>query len=239
MSQKEIHRVEVIQKLIDKRLIETEAAVQLGLSIRQIRRLKQAYIQKGVFGLTSKKRGARSNHKYPDALKEVATLIVREHYADFKPTFACEKLRENHQITVSNETCRKWMIEAALWQPRSQRLKRAYQPRHRRACYGELIQIDGSLHDWFEDRGDRCTLLVYIDDATGQLMECQFVPCESTFTLYRVNQLSPILLQLNATSKHTVSPWHFTVTATVRLQRIKSANWAVMALLNLDEHYRV
>jgi len=76
------------------------------------------------------------------------------------------------------------MIEAELWVPRAQRLKRAYQPRYRRDCYGELIQIDGSLHDWFEDRGPKCTLLVYIDDATGQLMECQFVPSESTFTYF-------------------------------------------------------
>jgi len=184
MSKKEIHRVEVIQKLIDKRLVESDAAIQFNISIRQVRRLKQAYKKNGAFALTSKKRGARSNHKYPESLKEVALMIVRENYTDFRPTFACEKLRENHQITVSNETLRKWMIEADLWIPRSQRLKRAYQPRNRRECYGELIQIDGSLHDWFEERGDRCTLLVYIDDATGKLMECQFVPCESTFTYF-------------------------------------------------------
>jgi len=184
MSQKEIHRVEVIQKLIDKRIVETDAANQLNISVRQVRRLKKAYKQYGAVGLTSKKRGAKSNHKYPDALKEVVLMTVRENYADFKPTFACEKLRENHEISISHETLRKWMIEAELWIPRAQRLKRAYQPRHRRDCYGELIQIDGSLHHWFEDRGPRCTLLVYIDDATGKLLECQFVKSESTFTYF-------------------------------------------------------
>jgi hypothetical protein len=76
------------------------------------------------------------------------------------------------------------MIDAGLWIPKNLQLKRAYQPRNRRECFGELIQIDGSLHDWFEGRGPKCTLLVYIDDATGKLMECQFVKSESTFNYF-------------------------------------------------------
>ena len=95
-----------------------------------------------------------------------------------------KKLSENHEIYVSRETLRQWMIDAELWIPRNKRLKRAYQPRNRRNCLGELIQIDGSLHDWFEGRGPKCTLLVYIDDTTGQLMECQFVTSESTFNYF-------------------------------------------------------
>lgn len=184
MSHQELHRVEIIHKLTEKRLVETEAAVQLGLSVRQVRRLKQAYHREGAAGVVTKKRGKPSNHKYPDSLKAIAIIYVREHYADFHPTLACEKLAERHGLSISRETLRQWMIEAELWLPRSKRLKRAYQQRYRRECYGELIQIDGSPHAWFEDRGPQCTLLVYIDDATGQLMECQFVASESTFTYF-------------------------------------------------------
>ena len=184
MSNKELHRVEILQKLIDKRLIEHEAAKQLGLSIRQIRRLRKAYKADGAIGVVSKKRGNPSNHKYPDSVKELAIAYAKQCYVDFKPTFACEKLSENHGLTISRETLRKWMIDAELWIPKNCRLKRAYQPRNRRECFGELIQIDGSPHDWFEGRAPKCTLLVYIDDATGKLMECQFVKSESTFTYF-------------------------------------------------------
>lgn len=184
MSNKELHRVEILQKLIDKRLIEHEAAKQLGLSIRQIRRLRKAYKADGAIGVVSKKRGNPSNHKYPDSIKELAIAYVKQYYVDFKPTFACEKLSENHGLTISRETLRKWMIDTELWIPKNCRLKRAYQPRNRRECFGELIQIDGSPHDWFEGRAPKCTLLVYIDDATGKLMECQFVKSESTFTYF-------------------------------------------------------
>src|ERR1035437_3143861 len=184
MSNKELHRVEILQKLIDKRLIEHEAAKQLGLSIRQIRRLRKAYKADGAIGVVSKKRGNPSNHKYPDSVKELAIAYVKQYYIDFKPTFACEKLSENHGLTISRETLRNWMIDAELWIPKNCRLKRAYQPRIRRECFGELIQLDGSPHDWFEGRAPKCTLLVYIDDATGKLMECQFVKSESTFTYF-------------------------------------------------------
>jgi hypothetical protein len=184
MSNRELHRVEILQKLIDKRLIEHDAAEQLGLSVRQIRRLKKAYKTGGAVGIVSKKRGKPSNHKYPDSVKKLAMAYIQQYYVDFKPTFACEKLSENHNLSISRETLRKWMIDAELWIPRNNRLKRAYQPRNRRECFGELIQIDGSPHDWFEGRGPKCTLLVYIDDATGKLMECQFVKSESTFTYF-------------------------------------------------------
>ena len=140
MSNRELHRAEIIQKLIDKRLLELEAAEQLGISVRQVRRLKKAYKNDGAKALISKKRNQPSNRKYPDAVKELALAYIREHYSDFKPTFACEKLRENHGLSVSHETLRKWMIEAEIWIPRSKRLTRAYQPRNRRDCFGELIQ---------------------------------------------------------------------------------------------------
>lgn len=184
MSKKELHRVEMIQRMIDRRLYEKDVAYQLGLSVRQVRRLKKQYLADGAKGLISKKRGKPSNHKYSESFKDLTLSYIREYYHDFKPTFACEKLRMNHAIFLSVETLRKWMIEAEIWIPRAHRLKRAYQPRNRRECYGELIQIDGSPHDWFEGRAKKCTLLVFIDDATGRLMECQFVQSESTFTYF-------------------------------------------------------
>jgi len=110
--------------------------------------------------------------------------FVRCRYADFGPTLACEKLTEQHGFEVSRETLRRWMIEVGLWIPRSQRLRRAHQPRHRRSCLGELVQIDGCEHFWFEDRGPKCTLLVYVDDATNKLMELSFVVSESAFDYF-------------------------------------------------------
>src|SRR3546814_4658427 len=107
--------------------------------------------------------------------------LVREHYHDFGPTLAVEYLAERHQITISHETLRKWMIKEGLWKDRDARRPRPYQPRYRRDCRGELIQLDGSKHWWFEDRGPQCTLLVYIDDATSELMHLKMVESESTF----------------------------------------------------------
>jgi len=100
---------------------------------------------------------------------------------DFGPTLAAEKLEERHDLEVSVETLRRWMIDAEIWVPRLRRNRRVHQPRHRRSCFGELIQIDGCEHAWFEDRAPKCTLLVYVDDATGRLMELRFDLSESTF----------------------------------------------------------
>src|SRR4029077_3312987 len=100
------------------------------------------------------------------------------------PTLAAEKLAELHDIHLARETVRQWMITAGLWKDRRARLKAVHQPRYRRDCLGELIQIDGSEHWWFEGRGPRCTLLVYIDDATSRLMHLQFVESESTFDYF-------------------------------------------------------
>ena len=107
--------------------------------------------------------------------------LVRERYSDFGPTLAAEKLRELHRFFVSEETLRQWMKAEGLWLTRKQRVPRPHQPRFRRECFGELVQIDGCEHHWFEDRGPSCSLLVYVDDATSRLMELRFVPSESTF----------------------------------------------------------
>jgi hypothetical protein len=110
--------------------------------------------------------------------------IIREWYWDFGPTLVAEKLREVHGITLGRETLRLWMIEAGLWLDRKQRRTRVHQPRSRPDCVGELVQVDGCEHWWFEDRGPQCTLLVFINDATGRLMHLQFVESESTFAYF-------------------------------------------------------
>lgn len=154
------------------------------MSVRQVQRLVRNYKIESNAGLISKKHGKPSNNFISESLKASALSIVSNHYADFGPTLATEKLSKFHSYHLSIETIRKWMIEYNLWIPRQQRLKRAYQPRYRRNCYGELIQIDGSSHDWFEGRGDKCTLLVYIDDATSTLMQLYFAPSESMHTYF-------------------------------------------------------
>src|SRR5690349_13878588 len=112
-----------------------------------------------------------------------ALWIVRQNYADFGPTLAAEKLAAEHGFSFSSETLRKWMIADGLWRDRKQR-RRIHQPRPRRECVGELVQVDGSEHWWFEDRGPQCTLLVFVDDATSRLMHLQFVESESTFAYF-------------------------------------------------------
>lgn len=182
MSKKELTRLEVMQRLEEKRLRQKEAAEILGVSPRHIRRLLHAYRQKGEEGLISKRRGKPSNHRLGSEVVTQARDLIYERYHDFGPTLAQEKLSEIHGLQISRESVRQLMIAEGLWKPRKARKASIHQMRDRRACFGELVQIDGSDHDWFEGRGPRCTLLVYIDDATGKLLELRFVPTESFFS---------------------------------------------------------
>jgi hypothetical protein len=153
------------------------------LSVRQIKRLFRAYKAQGANGLVSARRGKASNNRLDPQIVQKAIDLIYAHYQDFGPTLAHEKLVENHQLQLSDESVRKIMIAEGIWKPKRTRQPAVHQMRERRACFGELVQIDGSDHAWFEDRGPRCTLLVYIDDATGKLLELWFVP-EETFFAY-------------------------------------------------------
>src|SRR5438552_14187711 len=157
----ELDRLQIVTRIAERRHTRRRAAELLGLSERQVRRLSQAFARAGAVGLASRRRGRPSNRRLTDATREHALALVREHYADFGPTFAHQKLTEEHQLILSVETLRGWMIAAGLWVPRTQRARRSYPPRPRQACVGELVQIDGSEHAWFEDRWPGCTLLVY------------------------------------------------------------------------------
>src|SRR3954467_693164 len=188
MSDGELTRLEVLRDLDQRRLTAAAAAQLLGLERRQVYRLLKAYRTEGPAGLISKRRGCSSNRRTPEAVRTKALSVIRERYWDFGPTLAAEKLREVHQITLGRETLRLWMIEAGIWADRKQRRKQVHQPRHRRECVGELVQVDGCEHWWFEDRGPQCTLLVFIDDATSRLMHLQFVESESTFAYFHATR---------------------------------------------------
>lgn len=188
MSDGELTKFEILRDVDQDRLPVRAAAQVLGLTERQVWRLLKSYRLSGADGLISKKRGRVSNRKTPIDVRLAAMAIVKARYADFGPTLAAEKLREQHDLTISRETLRSWMITDGLWQDRKKRRGRVYQPRYRRDCVGELIQIDGSEHRWFEDRGPMCTLLVYIDDATSRLMHLRFVETESTFSYFAATQ---------------------------------------------------
>jgi transposase len=181
MSHGELSRYDTLLRYQRGELRVEDAAMLLGVGHRQVYRLLDRLRAGGPEALVSWKRGRPSNRDLGDMFRNRVLDLVREHYRDFGPTLAVEYLAERHKITISHETLRKWMIKAGLWKDRDARRPRPYQPRYRRDCRGELIQIDGSKHWWFEDRGPQCTLLVYIDDATSELMHLKMVESESTF----------------------------------------------------------
>jgi transposase len=182
MSTKEISRLEVMQRLSKKQMSQREAGRILSLSIRQIKRLLKTFRQSGAAGLVSKHRGRKANNRLSEELKRKALNLLKTKYQGFGPTLAHEKLVEKDKLKLSDESVRKLMIAEGLWKARKAKQVVVHQLRERRACFGELVQIDGSPHDWFEGRAERCTLLVFIDDATGQLVQLQFVECESFFS---------------------------------------------------------
>ncbi len=186
MSVREAERAATMRELASGRLRQRQAARRLGVSVRQVKRLLRRYRQDGAAGLASRRRGRPSNRKLPDAVRERALALVAKHYSDFGPTLAAEMLRERHAIVIGCETLRRWMIHAGLWRARPQRSTAVQQRRARRPRRGELTQIDGSLHDWFEGRAERCSLIVFIDDATSRLMAARFFQAETTAAYMRV-----------------------------------------------------
>ncbi len=180
LSSQELDRVSVMEAILAKRLRQREAAVQLGLSIRQIQRLVRRYREFGAEGLVSGHRGKTPGNARSLSVRQAVLSLVRERYRDFGPTLASEKLLEIHGQSISREALRRWMIADGLWQPKSRRKARIHPRRVRRPGFGELVQIDGSPHDWFEGRAEPCTLIVFIDDATSRLLALRFVPAETT-----------------------------------------------------------
>lgn len=180
MSKKELDRFAVLEQVRKKQLKQREAAEILGISDRQIRNLLVSVKTEGAKGVISKKRGKPSNNQKPKEFKESILSLVNSKYEGFGPTFASEKLEELDGLKINPETLRLWMIGAGIW-TRKESKRRTHPPRLRRACFGELIQVDGSHHRWFGPDGPMVTLLVFIDDATSKVTALHF--CEQE-TLY-------------------------------------------------------
>lgn len=184
MSSKEAERIPVLDRLMKKEIRQKQAAQLLHLSVRQIRRLVKKYKREGTVGLTHILRGKESNRRIEESVINKAITVIREKYSDFGPTLAHEKLVENHNITFSRETLRQAMIKEELWKRKQRKIVVLHQLRERREALGELVQADGSPHDWFEGRSLYCTLLVFIDDATGKLLWLEFAESESTTSYF-------------------------------------------------------
>lgn len=182
MSQKELSRVAVFDQLVARSITQARASELLGLSLRQIKRKVKLHRLHGAKSLVHASRGQPSNNRLDPLITNQAIGLVREYYSDFKPTFAAEKLAELHGLKIGHETLRLAMIEASLWKAKERKIN-VHVWRERRAALGELVQADGSLHAWFEDRAPKCTLLAFIDDATSRPLELRFCDGESTRNL--------------------------------------------------------
>jgi hypothetical protein len=166
MSQKEVNRLHVIHQTIEKVITQERAAAMLGLTVRQVRRIARSVRSEGDAGISHKSRGKSAHNQIADKIKDKAVALCRTRYKEFGPTHASEKLLTVHKIKVSDETLRGWFQEEHL--PYKGRKKRPHrQWRERKAHRGEMVQMDGSHHDWFEGRGPWCVLMGYVDDATG------------------------------------------------------------------------
>jgi|SRR5271157_2504037 len=165
-SQEELRRLHVIQKVLEGGLKQVEAAEILSLSSRHIRRVVKRVRGEGQRGIVHRLRGRPSNRKIPDQLKDKVIKLYRTTYKDFGPTLASEKLLERDGVSISDETLRSWLVETGDWK-KVRKGRRHRQWRERKGHRGEMVQIDGSHHAWFEGRGDPCVLMGYIDDATG------------------------------------------------------------------------
>lgn len=169
MSQKEVKKYDIIKKLINKEINGTEAAKTLNLTTRHIRRLKQKVGKKGIKGLIHGNRGKESNRKIPNKEKERIKKLLHSKYSDFGPTFASEKLEENHNIKRDPKTIGVILIKEKLWKPKQKKKGKHRSWRQRKTSYGEMAQYDGSYEYWFEDRGEKCCLLASIDDANSKV----------------------------------------------------------------------
>jgi predicted transcriptional regulator len=179
MTTADLSRVEVFGQLRERVLTQSQTAHLLGISVRQVKRLFRGYKKHGAKALISNKLGKPSNNQTSKALKESVLALIIKNYADFGPTLAHEKIREEHRLRISVTSVRKMMIFEGLWDPRRVKKKRVFQLRERRSLEGELGQMDGSPHDWFEGRAPKCSLLVCVDDATGKLMMGLFTSSET------------------------------------------------------------
>lgn len=189
MSRRDIDRVHAIRNVLEGRLKQRQAAEILGLSVRQVKRLCKRMRMEGTRGIRHGLRGRPSNHRLaPELLEQALSGLHDPLWESFGPTFAQEKLERCYGLVLSDWTVRHWMTRTGLWH------SHRHYPQHRswrerRACFGMLVQLDGSDHDWFEGRGPRCVLIAYVDDATSRVPYAEFVGVEDTLTLLRTTRV--------------------------------------------------
>jgi len=184
MNSKERRRLELMARVRDKQLTLVAVAELLALSYRQIKRLWRRYHKEGDAGLVHRLRGRASPRRRPEAQRQAALAHYERDYPDFGPTLAAEQLAKRHDLVVDHETLRRWLITAGFWQ-RRRKSSPHRQRRPRKEHAGELVQIDGSEHDWFEGRAPRAVLMVMIDDATNRTL-ARFYDAEDTRSAFDI-----------------------------------------------------
>lgn len=191
-TSEEQYKFDVITKVLKKEIKPGMAAKLLGISSRQVRRLKNKVKKEGINAIVHKLKGKCSNHSINSSIKEKALNFIRQTYSDFKPTFATEKLEECHQIKISYGTTRLWMIKEGLWKTHKQKKTGEYRSwRPRKEYFGEMEQFDGSYHLWFKNRyldkegyPIEVCLLASIDDATGKITKAEFAENEGVAAVF-------------------------------------------------------
>ena len=212
MRQKDLKRLHVIRKVLEGSLTQVQAAEVVSLSERQIRRIIRRIEAEGDKGIQHRSQGKQSNRKLPKKLTDKVVRLYQEKYRGFGPTLAAEKLLELEGIAVSKETLRTWLMEAGQWQ-KGRKVRVHRQWRERKSCFGEMLQLDGSHHDWFEGRRSKCVLMAYIDDATsrvyGRFYEYEgTIPAMDSFKRYIRKYGIPmsIYMDKHTTYKSTAEP---------------------------------
>lgn len=212
MSSKELSRYSVIAKLLDGQINGTEAAKQINLSTRQVKRLKAKVKKFGAKGLIHRSRGKSSNREIDPKVIAKAKIFLKKHYSDFKPTFASEKLEERNSIKLGREKVRQIMITEKLWKPKSRKTNKEYRSwRPRKEYYGEMQQFDGSYHKWFEDKAGELCLLASIDDATGRITQAEFIhyegvkPAFAFWQKYAKTKGKPVSIYLDRHSTYKIN----------------------------------
>lgn len=182
MTQEELNRSKVIQMADEKRITQHEGALRLKISDRHFRRLISRYRGEGDISLVSGHRGKPSNNRMDESKrKRVVDFISHPLYQGFGPTLMAEKLAERAKIEVSKETVRQLMIEEGRHKPKKKKRGQTHPMRPPRSSRGELVQIDGSYHAWLEERGPKACLLLFVDDATSEVLAGKFVEHETYF----------------------------------------------------------
>lgn len=168
MSYGEVKRLKAVQSVIERHITQHTAATMLGVSERQVRRMVKVVREEGDIGIMHASRGRPSNRRISEEVRGRVLSLYQERYPDFGPTLAVEKLLECDGIKISDETLRRWLVEAGIWKKKRKRSSyRQWRPR--RECFGQMVQMDGSHHDWLEGRGPKLVLMGYIDDATNRV----------------------------------------------------------------------